>query len=319
MFRLYDEAEKIRILGIEVYRFGFFVMLGLILAAAMIGFLCWARRTRKGTGPLLLLLSLVLGGICSRLFFCLMSFEDLGAMLPLPAWFDITGGGWSMMGLVGGVMLAAWAAALLTRQKAGLLLDIAACALPLFMVLERVGEGCIPQFDFSRKLDTDLLNNTFLTFSDYDGHYLATWKLTAIVMGILVPILIWDLTRSRKDGDTCLLFLLLFGGCSVILESLRYDHFLTVHSFVGMEHVAAAILLAVGVFIPAGRAHKRKKSLAAAAVISVFLMVILAVLLEFALDRTEFNKLVIYTAYLAIVAVPVVLGLRLRRNGDRPL
>ena len=73
MFRLYDEAEKIRILGIEVYRFGFFVMLGLILAAAMIGFLCWARRTRKGTGPLLLLLSLVLGGICSRLFFCLMT------------------------------------------------------------------------------------------------------------------------------------------------------------------------------------------------------------------------------------------------------
>ena len=313
MFSLYEEAEKINILGLEVYRYGFFVMLGMILASAMIAFLCWAKRTRKGTGPLLMCCSLVLGGVCSRLFYCLLSFEDFGRILPLNTWFRVTGGGWSMMGLVGGVMLAAWLTARITKQKAGLLLDLVSCALLPFMVLERVGEGCIPEFDYSRRLTATFLNGTFLTFSDYDGFYLATWKLAAIVMVILIPILVWDLTRSRKDGDTCLLFLLLFGGCSILLESLRYDHFLTVHSFVGLEHVSAAILLAVGIFVLAGQAGKRQKKLGTAAVISVLVMVVLAVGLEFALDRTTFNKLVIYIGYILVVAVPVVLGIRLRR------
>ncbi len=313
MFSLYDEAEKISVFGLEVYRFGFFVMLGMALAAGMIAFLSWARRARKGTGPLLLFSSILLGALFSRLFFCVMSVEDFGALLPLRDWFRITGGGWSMTGLIAGVMLAAWLTARITRQKAGLLLDIASCALLPLIVMERVGEGSVPEFDYSRRLTTTFLNDTFLTFSDYDGFYLATWKLAAIVTAILIPILICDLTRSRKDGDTCLLFLLLFGGCSVLLESLRYDHFLTVHSFVGLQHVSAAVMIAIGVFVLAGRAGKRHRALAVAAIVSVLAMVGIAVGLEFALARTSFSKVLIYAAYILTVAVPVALGLALRR------
>ncbi len=170
-----------------------------------------------------------------------------------------------MMGLVGGVMLAARITAAATRQKAGMTADIAACALPAFMLIERLGEGGVPEFDYSRRLSTSLLDGTFLTFSDYDGTYLATWKAAALVMGILIPVLILDLTRSRKDGDTCLLFLLLFGGCSVLLESLRYDQFLTVHSFVGLQHVLAAVILAVGVYILCVRTTRKPIRLPAAA------------------------------------------------------
>ena len=318
MFGLYEEAEKISILGFDVYRFGFFVMLGLTAAAGVIAFLCWAKRVRKGTAPVLLALALVLGGLFSRLFFCLLNTE-LGAMMPFGSWLRFTGGGWSMMGLVGGVMLAAWLTAVLTRQKAGLMLDITSCALLPFMVLERVGEGSVPEFDYSRRLSATFLNNTFLTFSDYDGYYLYTWKVTAIVMLILFPILIFDLTRSKKDGDTCILFLLLFGGCSILLESLRYDQFLTVRTFIGLQHIAAAVLLAIGVIILAARAGKRQKNLAIAAVISVAAMVGIAVGLEFALDRTDFNTILLYTAYVLVVAVPVVLGLMLRKNEKKPV
>ena len=142
---LYEEAEKISLAGLEVYRFGFFVLLGMLAAAAGMGFLSWARRAKKGTAPLLLLTSLLLGGLFSRLFFCLLN-QELGVMMPFGSWFAVTGGGWSMMGLVGGVLLAAWITAKITRQKAGLTLDLAACALPLFMGLERLGEGgVLPQ------------------------------------------------------------------------------------------------------------------------------------------------------------------------------
>lgn len=316
---LYEEAAKISLAGLEIYRFGFFAMLGMLAAAAVTGFLCWAKRTRKGTGPLLLLASLLLGGLFSRIGFCLMDLEELGTFFPLKYWIRFTGGGWSMMGLVGGVMLAGWVTAKITRQKAGLILDISACALPAFMALERAGEGGVPDFDFSRRLSGTFLNGSFLTFSDYDGSYLATWKLTAIVAAVLVLVLIWDLTRSRKDGDTCILFLLLFGGCSVLLESLRYDQFLTVHSFVGLQHVLAAVILAIGLLILYFRADRRQKKLGLAGVISVFAAAAIAIGLEFALDRTTFNKLLIYIAYLAVMAVPVTLGILLRSREKKPL
>lgn len=316
---LYEEAAKISLAGLEIYRFGFFAMLGMLAAAAVTGFLCWAKRTRKGTGPLLLLASLLLGGLFSRIGFCLMDLEELGTFFPLKYWIRFTGGGWSMMGLVGGVMLAGWVTAKITRQKAGLILDISACALPAFMALERAGEGGVPDFDFSRRLSGTFLNGSFLTFSDYDGSYLATWKLTAIVAAVLVLVLIWDLTRSRKDGDTCILFLLLFGGCSVLLESLRYDQFLTVHSFVGLQHVLAAVILAIGLLILYFRADRRQKKLGLAGVISIFAAAAIAIGLEFALDRTTFNKLLIYIAYLAVMAVPVTLGILLRSREKKPL
>ena len=75
---LYEEAEKISLMGLEVYRFGFFVALGMLAALGVIAFLSWARRTKKGTAPLLMALSVALGAVFSRLFFCLLT-QELGA------------------------------------------------------------------------------------------------------------------------------------------------------------------------------------------------------------------------------------------------
>ena len=309
--RLYEEAEKMSFLGLEFYRFGFFVMLGLLAAAGVIGFLCWAKRCEKGTAPLALFLSLVLGAICSRAGFCLMN-RELGAMMPFSSWLQISGGGWSMSGLVAGVFLAGWITARMTRQNTGMVLDILVCSLPLFMALERAGEGCVPEFDYSRELSTGFLQGSFLTFQDEYGTYLATWKLAGILMLILFPILILDIIHGKKDGDTALLFLMLFGAFSVLLESLRYDRFLSI-SFVGLEQVLSAVFLAIGVFICAGRVWKKAGKLPLLSVLCMFLTVGVAVGLEFALDRTTFSKVLIYVGYILIVAVPVCMGIRLRK------
>ena len=313
---LWDEAAKISLAGIEVYRFGFFVALGMIAVAAVIAFLCWAKRCPRGTAPVLLLSSLLLGGACSRIGFCLMN-QELGFLMPLSSWIRLSGGGWCMMTLVGGVMLAAWITAKIIRQPAGQVLDIAACALPFFMMMERLGEGCIqdggiPAFDYSRPLQSTFLNGTFLAFADPYGEYcLATWRLAAAVMAVLGVILIIDLIRSPRHGDTCLLFLMLFGAASVILESLRYDRFLSI-TFVGLEQVLSAVLLLIGVAVCAMRARKQRKGFALAAVICVFAAAGIGIGLEFAIDRTNFSKILIYALFLAVIFTPAVMGIRLR-------
>ena len=105
-------------------------------------------------------------------------------------------------------------------------------------------------------------------------------------------------------------FLLLFGAGAVVLESLRYDRFLSI-SFVGLQQIAAAIMLAIGVVIAFKRGRKRKPRLAIAALISLPLMVGIVLGLEFALDRTTWNKLLLYAIMILTVAAPAAMGLRL--------
>lgn len=314
---LWEEAATIEIFGVSVYRFGFFIALGMIAAAVVIGFLSWAKRCSKGTTPLLLLLSIVLGALFSRLGFCLMN-QELGKMMPISSWFNITGGGWSMVGLVGGTMLAAWLAGKITGQKAGITLDIAACAIPVFMALERIGEDCIEEFDYSRALDSGFLNGTFLTFSDeYGATYLATNRLATIVMLVIFVLLMADMIRNKRDGDTCIMFLMFFGACSVILESLRYDRFLSI-TFVGLQQVLSAVMLLIGILAAAKRNRKKNRGLATAAIVSVFMAAGIGIGLEFALDRTNMNKILIYVIFIVVISVPVVLGMMLRdrRSAD---
>ncbi len=310
---LWEEAEKISLLGVEAYRYGFFVALGMIAAAAVIGFLSYAKKCEKGTAPLLLFLSIIMGGLISRIGFCLLN-QELGFMMPLKSWFNITGGGWSMVGLVGGVMLAGWTTGKLTKQHAGVTLDIVACALPIFLALERIGEDCIPDFNYSRELESTFLNNTFLVVSNgNDTFRLATRRLTAIIMVILFIILIIDLMHLKRDGNTCLLFLMLFGAATVILESLRYDRFLRI-TFVGLEQILAAVMLFLGILPCALRNMKERKGLAVIAIISVFLAAGFGVGLEFALDRSNISRLLIYAVFLLVMIMPVALGLKLRRE-----
>jgi hypothetical protein len=105
-------------------------------------------------------------------------------------------------------------------------------------------------------------------------------------------------------------FLLLFGAASIITESLRYDFFLSV-SFVGLQQVAAALMLALGVILAIRRSKRPKSVLAVAAVVSLPLMVGIVLGLEFALDRTTWNKMLLYAIMILTVAAPAVMGLKL--------
>ena len=73
-------------------------------------------------------------------------------------------------------------------------------------------------------------------------------------------------------------------------------------------------MLAIGVFLAWKRERKSKPGLALAALISLPLMVGIVLGIEFALDRTVWNKMLLYAIMILTVAVPAVLGLRLLNN-----
>jgi hypothetical protein len=73
----------------------------------------------------------------------------------------------------------------------------------------------------------------------------------------------------------------------------------------------AAVMLAIGVVIAFVRGRKQKPRLAVAALISLPLMVGIVLGLEFALDRTTWNKMLLYAIMILTVAAPAVMGLKL--------
>lgn len=93
------------------------------------------------------------------------------------------------------------------------------------------------------------------TVSGAVEYRLATFVIQAMAAFALLVILgIFYMTGSRrklKDGDTCLIFLLIYGASQVVLDSTRYDSlFFRSNGFVSVVQVLCALglLLAIVIF-----------------------------------------------------------------------
>ena len=92
----------------------------------------------------------------------------------------------------------------------------------------------------------------------------------------------------------------------ILLESLRYDHFLE-FSFVRLEQVAYGLILVFGV-ARAIRSRKRGPAWPAIALTAAAIGVSAGV--EFALDRTSISHPLLYAVMIAALALPVGMALR---------
>ena len=314
---LWEEAVRIRVFGIEMYAFGLYCAVGALCSLLAAAVLCRAGRMKQGTAPLLGLTGILLGMVCSRIVFCLLNFE-LGVMMPLSSWFRITTGGWSLFGMIGGVMLAAYITARLTWQNPGRMLDITVCALPLMIAAERLGEGHLQGFNVSRQLPEGFLSDGILTVRDGNAMYLATHRIAAAAAIILFVLMILALSRkNRKNGDVWVLFLLLCGAGGVLMESLRYDKFME-YSFVRFQQVMAAVMLAAGLVLAIRRNRDWPRGAVTASVVCLVLAILGCVAIEFALDRTTISHVLLYCLMVLLLAVPVIFGiLFLNGKGQR--
>ena len=308
---LWEEAEKIFFLGVEVYAFGLYCALGAAAALIMLLLQCRREGLKQGTAALTGMLSLALGFVCSRLLYCLLD-QSLGleGVMPLSGMLLVTGGGYSMVGALLGGVLGALLAGKLSGQSSLYLADLMVPCLMLFAACERLGEGYVLDFGISRPLLGDLLKGSFLAVEgDYDW-YLATYLLESFAALVLSVVLLRDAVQQHKDqraGKTLLLFLILYGGVQTMLESLRYDRHMSI-SFVGLQHVMAMAMLGLTVLYLALRMRKINFRLSLAAIISVPVTLGLGLALEFAIDRNEISRYLLYGVYAVVLALPLYLA-----------
>ena len=315
---VWENAVTVSVLGSEIYLYGLYVMIGVIAFAITLSVLSGTFRMKKGTAALQLLLSLLLGGIASRIGYCLMT-QELGEMMSVSAWVrGLHGGGWSLYPLLAGVFAAASAAGGITGENNDDLLDNAACALPLFVAAERFAESVVPDFNVSRPLKEDSwLAKSFLALQDTYGSYLRTYYLAAAAALVLfVVLLLYRKGTRRASGDTFIAFLLVFGAGGIFLESLRYDYFLSI-SFVRLEQILAAVTLFIGCVLAARKGETHGKAFRVLVPVSVFVMAGICIGIEFALDRTDINHYLLYAGMLIVVALPAAAGLRLLNPAGR--
>ena len=309
---LIEEAVIVELFGVRMYAFGTYAALGALLALIVLAIAGKALSFRQGTVPLAALLSTVAGMLFSRISFCLLN-QELGRMTPFSFWPQLSGGGWSMFGLIGGVFLGGWLSAKIMNEKTGSILDALSLSILPFIAAERIGESRIEDFDISRPLDNTFLTGSFLAVGE-DEPCLATYYVAATAAIVLFVILVFRFARKEKKGNLTVSFLLMFGAASIITESLRYDRFLSI-SFVGLQQIAAALMTALGVILAVRSSTIPKSGPAAAAIISLFAMTGAVIGLEFALDRTTWNKLLIYCLMIVAVSIPVWLGLKILKTG----
>lgn len=312
---------KLEFLGMQLNIWGLYCTIGALCAVAAMSVVCISRKMKPLSAPVLGLASLLMGMICSRVVYCL--FTTLTEVrMPISAWIRLTDGGWSLFGMIGGVMLAAWISAKIVGEEPRRMLDAVSVALPLMIAAERLGEGSLQPFLEETKdlfnLSRPITGNGFLTITNQNQTYLATYLIDAVLALILFLALAFSLTgRKRRDGDLWVMFLVLCGAGGILAESLRKDQYLE-YSFVRIQQVFAAVMLFAGVFLSGWKSGKGEKRLYRTALISTALLVAECIGLEFVLDRDRLTHSVLYGVMITALLIPVVESMVLlhRKNAE---
>ena len=177
----------------------------------------------------------------SRITFCLSNLayylETIGdAALML----HVLDGGASMTGAMAGVILAAVIAAKWSRQPVGLMLDAAAFGMPLALIIERLAEP-LCELGWGKYLQS----SAFSFMADLTQGMHPVFAYEAIVAaGIGAAMVLYFRKHKAPNGDALGAFLVLYGCCQTVLESLRNDGHMKVIHFVRINQVAAIVMAA---------------------------------------------------------------------------
>lgn len=288
---------------------------GLCCAAAVLLWLAFvylylrAQGVRYGQFIVYGALALPLGWVCSRLIFVLANVRfyslTLGSFAPALYFWD---GGYSLMGMLLGALLAAPIAARIARVPAARLLDAAALAAPMGILLERLAERGTGLGEVR-----EILAET-ISFP--------IWAMEAIAAVVLMAALtVWLIRMGGKNapaGDVLCVFMVLFGAAQVVLESLRGDGHMEVH-FVRIQQVIALALVLSSLIVWTIRLIRSGDKRTAIVVWLVALVCIGAgVAAEFAVDRSD-NKALAYTVMIACMLILAASALMLRVKAARAI
>ena len=244
------------------------VILTLAAATAVCFFLAFylVKSGNGAAGFAVVPLGIVLSLVCARFFHWYCQSDSYTGFTA--AMTNFSEGGFALMGVFLGCVLAAGLTRILClhRNLPEMLdaMSLAACAgmtvgrlSALFNASDR-GQVLV---SFRSLPIASPINNAVSGAVEYR---LATFALQSIVALVLLIGLSVFYLRGQKggklrDGDTCLVFLLLYGASQVVLDSTRYDSlFFRSNGFVSVVQVLGAVALVLAIILFSRRMVKAR-------------------------------------------------------------
>lgn len=234
-------STAIRLFGLTIHWYGLIIACGIILGVL----LALAREQRLGlpkeTGIDLALIGVPAAIIGARVYFVIFSW-DLYASAPLSALYIWEGG----MAIYGGIIGAVIAGAIYARVKKLPFFSLADLAAPCIALGQAVGRwgNFVNQEAYGRVVENPALQFFPLSvFIDHTGQWhLATffYESAWCAMTVIVLIILEKKKLFRKNGDTFLTYIFLYGLERAFVEGLRTDSLM-----LGPVRVSQALSLAI--------------------------------------------------------------------------
>lgn len=286
--------------------FGLCVTLGALLAVLLA-----VRLGRKDPGvnaSLSLGLAVALGAVLGgRTAYCLTMLDfilvDLGGAGFIPQLWQ---GGYTLYGAVLGGGAGAWIYAKATKQKTSRMLDLAAVGGAAAIACERVGE-----YFTSQGLGEYIWEEAWCRFPFAVQSVYGDWQIPVFFYEALaaaaITIVLACMVNRKPAGRTAETFIILLGVTQVILESLREDEFIR-FGFVRFSQLAAAVTMAAVMFLRLYRMVKQGgwKPWQIIRLALFLLGIVTIILIEFALDKSTIDNVLLYFVMAGTLAVMAV-------------
>lgn len=287
-----------------------FTLYGVLAALAMAALLAVTglagRKRSVGYGSVVrfAVLAVPLAFLCSRLVYGVSSLDYYLNTGHLGLLLQVRDGGYSMLGAILGVLLAACVTERWQKLPAGTLLDAAALGMPAALLIARLAEPLCgmgwgypyysPLFYF-----LDGLTENLGDFA-YTHPVFAYEAIAAAALSIALPVI----ARKARRGDTLLSFLLVYGCTQTVMESMLNGGHMKVIHFVKINQVAAMVMALIPLIVWSRRLAKAQSGsglrIAAAWVLAV-VCILSGVVQEFSVEGQD-------NPYFSVVIVGAVIA-----------
>lgn len=240
----------------------------------------------------------------ARLSYCLVRFGfyflEMGPLSVL----RVFEGGFLLYGAAAGAMLAA---ALLARRRgadAAAVLDELAAPGMLVIAISRLCESMTTEGVGAWVESEWMMRFPFAVLNEYEEWQLAVFLPEALAAAVILLVV---LRMARGKGERIMTAVLLYACCQVFFESLRMDGCLKI-GFVRVSQVASAVSILIVTMIRAWRVGGRRQAMMRA--VPVALCVAAIGIIEWALDKTPVNNVLLHGVMALLCAAMAVNGMR---------
>ncbi|MDD3214960.1 MAG: prolipoprotein diacylglyceryl transferase [Eubacteriales bacterium] len=258
--------------GATGYWYGLIVGLSALVYLGAAGLLGFQKRLPSGTIRLFGLLGLPLSLLLARLGFCAVNYDYFTQAVSQPLkMLYFWDGGYSLLGALCGLVLAALLTARIRGQRFGKVFDVTAAPLGLLLVGIRLAEAFTDgQLGVGRQVadETLPLLLPWLFVPDQMGtltlYRLAVFRYemvaSAVFFGLSLCLFFGKKQRRRaRAGDVGMMVYALFGAIQVVFESLRDDGHM-VAGFIRVQQVGYVLMPVLALAVLGARyAHIREK------------------------------------------------------------